>query len=395
MMAAHPPWWSPRAVMDAANSRGPAWAPELRRQLQRLKQLEARERRTRRARWDVPLHTDAEPEGWLLSYLDLVTLMLVMLVVLLALARQSGAGQADTTVAATATVAQRSTDTVPAPSAAIPDTPIAVRVDADAAGPASTVLEAGPTSSVLPETMAPPQSLEELAHALAQAAREDEPVADGAPLYAERLTPLAALLDEDLALPPSPPVRLAGSLGSTAKAQAWPPFILPELQLPAIEAIAATAGPAAPAPSVPSLDALGLTELGDGVDVIVNEQSISLRISNEILFSSGQADLTAPGLAVLDRVAAALARNPYRISVEGHTDPIPIQTPRYPSNWELSTTRATSVLRQLEARGITASRLRATGYADTMPLTTNDTAEGRAINRRVEVILETVAEPRP
>ena len=146
---------------------------------------------------------------------------------------------------------------------------------------------------------------------------------------------------------------------------------------------------APPAATPDPLAGLPLDELGDDIEILFGEGSISFRISTEILFASGQAQLTAPGLQVLDRLAEVLNATEYRIAVEGHTDDVPIRTERFPSNWELSTGRATSVVRYLEARGVAAARLRATGYADTRPLDTNDTPERRARNRRVELIMET------
>jgi chemotaxis protein MotB len=82
-----------------------------------------------------------------------------------------------------------------------------------------------------------------------------------------------------------------------------------------------------------------------------------------------------------------LANNRLMISVEGHTDNIPISTAQFPSNWELSAARAISVVRLLQQRGIDGQRLRAIGYADSLPLQSNDTAEGRAVNRRVNLVL--------
>lgn len=136
------------------------------------------------------------------------------------------------------------------------------------------------------------------------------------------------------------------------------------------------------------LAGLSLDGLGDDIEILVTENTISFRISNEILFPSGQAELTARGAEVIDRLATLLRQGYQRIAVEGHTDDVPIQTPRFPSNWELSTGRATSVVRRLEAGGVASVRLRATGYADTRPLADNATAEGRATNRRVEMIME-------
>ncbi|SDS02958.1 OmpA/MotB family protein [Pseudomonas oryzae] len=139
---------------------------------------------------------------------------------------------------------------------------------------------------------------------------------------------------------------------------------------------------------VDPLKGLPLDQLGDDIDVVVNESTVSFRISSEILFSSGQADLSLAGLAVLKRLVPVLNSSDHRIAVEGHTDSVPVRSGRYPSNWELSGSRAGGVVRYLEANGVASERLRAVGYADTRPLGDNATAEGRASNRRVELIME-------
>ena len=132
----------------------------------------------------------------------------------------------------------------------------------------------------------------------------------------------------------------------------------------------------------------GFTDLGiEGVSVAEGNRGITLRIDNNLLFSSGQASLTPRGQRVLQDLMETLETFDGRISVEGHTDNIPISTNRFPSNWELSTGRATSVLRYLADAGLLETRLRAIGYADTQPLESNDTPRGRAANRRVELLL--------
>ncbi|MBV2135008.1 OmpA family protein [Pseudomonas sp. MAP12] len=146
-----------------------------------------------------------------------------------------------------------------------------------------------------------------------------------------------------------------------------------------------------PLPSKPVSDplkGLALDQLGDDIEVVVNESTVSFRISSEILFSSGQADLSLAGLAVLRRLVPVLNASAHRIAVEGHTDSVPVRSGRYPSNWELSGSRAGGVVRYLEANGVASQRLRAVGYADTRPLVDNATADGRASNRRVELIME-------
>lgn len=126
----------------------------------------------------------------------------------------------------------------------------------------------------------------------------------------------------------------------------------------------------------------------EGVSVDEGEQGITLRIDDNLLFKSGQAELTAGGGEVIESLVPMLESIEGQISVEGHTDNIPIATARFPSNWELSTARAIAVLRYLSAAGIPETRLRAIGYADTQPLESNDTPEGRSANRRVELLLK-------
>jgi chemotaxis protein MotB len=146
---------------------------------------------------------------------------------------------------------------------------------------------------------------------------------------------------------------------------------------------------AEPKPSVDELlNELPLDQLGDDIEVVSNESSVSFRINSEILFPSGQTDLNLGGLKVLQHLVPVLESVPHKIIVAGHTDDQDIRSSRFPSNWELSGARAGSVVRYLQSNGIKSDRLAAVGYADTRPLADNDTAQGRAKNRRVELILE-------
>ncbi|MFN3830097.1 MAG: OmpA family protein [Tepidimonas ignava] len=149
---------------------------------------------------------------------------------------------------------------------------------------------------------------------------------------------------------------------------------------------------AASAPSAPP-EPLALPA-DEEVQLLRREDGLIFRIPSEVLFSAGEAELTPAGRAVIDRLLPTINRLPdYTIVVEGHTDNVPIQTVRFPSNWELSAARAGSVVRHLEARGINPTRLRATGYADTRPIAPNDTPANRALNRRVEITLEPPLRP--
>lgn len=130
-------------------------------------------------------------------------------------------------------------------------------------------------------------------------------------------------------------------------------------------------------------------EWGADVEAVIEDGTLTLRVKGEAVFPSGTADLDGSAYGIFDRIVATLRRYPeYRIAIRGHTDDLPINTPRFSSNWELSAVRATTALRYFLSRGIDPSRMTATGYADMMPLVPNDTAHNRSRNRRVEFVLE-------
>lgn len=131
--------------------------------------------------------------------------------------------------------------------------------------------------------------------------------------------------------------------------------------------------------------------LGRRVEVTRRQDVINLEIGDEILFDRGSAQLKSGGEALLAELARLLRQQTVTISVEGHTDDVPIHNARFASNWELSTARATAVTRQLVAHALDPTRVRAVGHADTRPRADNATAEGRARNRRVTVVLHVPA----
>jgi chemotaxis protein MotB len=113
---------------------------------------------------------------------------------------------------------------------------------------------------------------------------------------------------------------------------------------------------------------------------------ISLREAG--FFESGSARTRPETMTTLKQVAAALGRTPYDLRVEGHTDNIPIHTAEFDSNWELSSARATGIARSLlELHAISADRISAAGYAEFHPVDSNATAEGRANNRRIDLVV--------
>ena len=125
-----------------------------------------------------------------------------------------------------------------------------------------------------------------------------------------------------------------------------------------------------------------------GVQVSQKQEGVYLTLSDKLLYDVGRAELKPDALPILDRVAQILETTSFNLRVEGHTDNVPIHTAQFPSNWELSTTRAVSVIRYLvEVKRIPPVRLSAVGYGEFKPVASNETAEGRQSNRRVEMVL--------
>jgi chemotaxis protein MotB len=122
------------------------------------------------------------------------------------------------------------------------------------------------------------------------------------------------------------------------------------------------------------------------------KDKLTLSMVEKVLFDSGSAEIKKDGKKVLDRVGEILKQvTDKQINIEGHTDNVPISSKlqqRFPTNWELSTTRATTVVRYLQEKaGLDPKLMNAAGFAEYRPLEPNDTEEGRAKNRRIEIIL--------
>jgi chemotaxis protein MotB len=130
--------------------------------------------------------------------------------------------------------------------------------------------------------------------------------------------------------------------------------------------------------------------LGNAVKTQIERRGLVVNVlTDKLLFDSGSATLQPAGLPLLHEITNLLnVDRSHPIIVEGHTDNVPISTVEFPSNWELSTARATSVVRYLIAHGIGAGRMGAAGYAALDPVASNATAAGRALNRRVDIVFE-------
>lgn len=124
------------------------------------------------------------------------------------------------------------------------------------------------------------------------------------------------------------------------------------------------------------------------IKFILERRGLVIRVSEHVFFNSGEAVIRPDMEPILHVLGQTLEKIPHHIRIEGHTDNVPINTYRFPSNWELSTARATVILRYLLDRyGFDPDRLSATGYAEFRPVDTNKTPEGRLQNRRVDFVI--------
>jgi chemotaxis protein MotB len=143
------------------------------------------------------------------------------------------------------------------------------------------------------------------------------------------------------------------------------------------------------------LDSLLLEERNQGlVGIVLDKNGIVLSFNSSSLYNSGEAILLPSGERIITKVTQALnvlGYYQFRVDVEGHTDNVPINTPRFPSNWELSVARASEVVKFFIREGVDADRLKASGYADTKPVLPHvdefgrDIVENRAANRRIVI----------
>lgn len=125
----------------------------------------------------------------------------------------------------------------------------------------------------------------------------------------------------------------------------------------------------------------------DLIEVKKKDFWIELEMNSQLLFLSGEAELASKAIPVIRKIAEVVRRMKNVISIEGHTDNISINTLEFPSNWDLSSARATTVVREFVKNGISAKRLSAVGYGEFHPVADNNSEEGRIKNRRVVLVL--------
>lgn len=311
-------------------------------------------------------HHDESGHGWMVSYIDVMTLLVVLFVLVLALSHRLGgevsAGEPEPVAEAPARLG------VPLPSA------LRQAQTREVAPAFSRALRPGAISAALgvaglPSPAVPAEAPSAPPDLLAW--RPDtEPEAEPAGALPQLALPGGQALEMPLA---DYMVILTDRLPAGVEAVPEP---VETLSLAARE----VAERVATAPYLPDLEGVEVSRVSEGV---------RLRVEDRLLFPSAQAELTDAGRAlVAERLGEVVARHQGEVAVQGHTDSRPIQTPRFPSNWALSSARAIAIVEALVEAGIDPARLQAVGMADTRPLAANDTAEGRARNRRVEVVIQ-------
>jgi chemotaxis protein MotB len=129
-------------------------------------------------------------------------------------------------------------------------------------------------------------------------------------------------------------------------------------------------------------------QLGDYIEIIEQERGLVVSIKDTLLFTSGSDELNPQAKSIMKKLGSALVSVPNHIRVEGHTDNLPINTPQFGSNWELSVMRATRVVHVFqEEAGISPARLSIGGYGEFRPMVPNNSDVNRARNRRVDVVI--------
>ena len=126
----------------------------------------------------------------------------------------------------------------------------------------------------------------------------------------------------------------------------------------------------------------------DSVKIVKEKRGVVIRLNDTMLFDPGSAIIKSEAKAKLDKIALSLEAFTNPVVIEGHTDSMPIKNEKYPSNWELSTARATNIISYLtQTKKFPPGRLSAVGYGEYMPVDKNDNPAGRAKNRRVDIVI--------
>lgn len=326
-------------------------------------------------------YRDDDSSGWMVSYIDIMTLLVALFVVIVT---ASGAAHS--------TSLSEEAASIDSPAGLAP---YAISAALGVAGrPRLAPVEAPVNKLRAPVTLesdvvSPPRLL-----ALPERTEQPAP-----PRLAVAARPLPTILlpteltDTDVATP-AESLALAPSLLATLPLADYlvlltdrPPVNVEPVAFEALDEAALEAAAALANAQVGSWEqSLYLPNL-DGVEVSRVAEGISLRVQDRLLFPSAEAELTQMGDELVASLLETIQRFEGDVWVEGHSDSQAINTPRFSSNWALSSARAIAIVEALVRAGVDPARLRAVGLADTRPLEANDTPEGRARNRRVEVVI--------
>jgi chemotaxis protein MotB len=332
----------------------------------------------------LPSHYDHDQDSaWMIGYLDIMTLLVALMVLIFTLSNFSRSSAENESLAARVPFA------IPLPSELAQAQPTVeeAQLAVDEAQPAAEVSR--PITGRLSESA--------IAAALGVAGLPRRelllPAPAALPAFMTPPTPLA-LLEQQAPPTPAPlqlPVQpllasndvLPNSRGDFILVLTdRPPSGMLQIDEPAIAASQllqeSLDEDLRDAPYLPDLEGVEATRVAEG---------IKLRVEDRLLFPTAAAELTEEGETLIQRLVEVIQRHDGEVAVEGHTDSRPIQTNEFPSNWVLSSARAIAIVHALERSGVESQRLRAVGLADTRPLGSNETIEGRAQNRRVEVII--------
>jgi len=345
--------------------------------------------------------TAARQETWLLSFIDILALLLTLLVLLLAYQDQdrrleqgfADSAQKSDPVSSFSLQAllQPASSELLVPS--VFEQPQGFALPGEGLLP-QTVEKGGSeplTAATEPAAAAVHESPQEAVDAAAPEPRESAPSETPEQTIAATFEPAQPVVEGGPAAEPL--LYAAAESGATEIPAGFEPLAsVAEGQAAAVPEQPTPLAPPAATPLDRVIGALDSSALRDRIDLVVGSGNVSLEISDSILFAPASAALSDSGSELLDEVAALLQSLPYSLSVEGHTDNVPIQTARYPSNWELSSARAAAVTRVLIEKGVAPERVRAIGYGETRPRDNNGSETGRARNRRVSFVLQLEAE---
>ncbi|HQU16976.1 MAG: hypothetical protein B7Z66_12345 [Chromatiales bacterium 21-64-14] len=334
---------------------------------------------------------------WLLSFADLVTLLLTVFVLLFAFSRLPPGASSHVTSLTPPLTQIKSHPMKRHPAAATHASSVAVAHVTEPAAPKGATRHEPPARLSLP-------AIRDLRPKLVQTSAVPEPVLAQASVIPKPVRPHATAT-----VPVPAPISIVPSRASTeplliVRAASRPRSSLaPPLYAWLSGTVTRESTPPPPTASTPvrttadrhdvqapPVHAVSIpipSDLDGKVEVVRSATAVNLIITDDVLYPAGDAKLGPTGRALLDKIAAMLNKNDYAVSVKGYTDATPIHTARFPSNWELSTARATTVARYLISQGVAADRLSAIGYGATRPRAGNATPAERALNRRVSLVL--------